>query len=153
MDRSVQWPSIRNGTKHKQGSHWGETADSGVAAMQMLEALLLRVGWVGWVEVPEMICIEPLLPNPILWSNTIETCVNCLRHYYLVGLGWLGGGAILGSNTIETCVGVGPALKPHYGNGRSMTNVFTQMLARTCAHVPIQKCAALHRVSYQPFKA
>ena len=31
----------------KQGSHWGETADSGVA-MQMPRALLVkRVGWVG----------------------------------------------------------------------------------------------------------
>ena len=40
-----------------QGSHWGETADSGVA-MQMPEAQLLNQVGVGWVEVPEMICIE-----------------------------------------------------------------------------------------------
>ena len=45
--------------------------------------------------------------------------------------------AILGCKTIETAVGVDPALKPHYGNGGSMTNVFTPTLATlhrpTCA--------------------
>ena len=95
--------SVAFNREWKQGSHWGETADSGVA-MQMPGALLLRLGWlVGWVEVPEMICIEP----------------------------------ILGCKTIETAVGVDPALKPHYGNGGSMTNVFTPTLVTlhrpTCA--------------------
>ena len=46
-----------------QGSHWGETADSGVA-MQMPEAQLLNQVGVGWVEVPEMICIEPRPAHP-----------------------------------------------------------------------------------------
>ena len=53
-----------------QGSHWGETADSGVA-IRMPKAPLLR--WVPGrveVEVLQMICIEPLQPIP--GCRTIE---------------------------------------------------------------------------------
>lgn len=84
--------SVAFNREWKQGSHWGETADSGVA-MQMPGALLLkRVGWVGgwrcqrWFALSPSWGARPLRPPwgwIQLWSRTMEMAAPwqmCLRQ-------------------------------------------------------------------------